>query len=305
MTIFDFGFWILDLGGGNPKSKIQNLKLLASGVALLAAACATTKEPLFITGPQGRIHSYDAGTGPSLPVVFVHGNGGSLTQWRGQLEHLQKTRRVIALDLRGMGLSQVPANGDYSVEAMADDVHAVVEARRIPRFVLVGHSYGGTVVAAYAAKHAARVAGLVFADAAGDVKFSDDVVERFLESLRVDKASVVRQWWAPILQNATEQTRFSVLSSADRTPTETIAAALEGVLKFSMTRALQSYGGQKLAIAAGEGTPVSLHVQFPDIPMKRMEQVSHWLMMDRPVEFNSLLDDFLKALDSAGDQHAQ
>src|ERR1700747_126568 len=126
---------------------------------MLLASCAHTY-PMFVSGPQGRLHVDDGGRGDALPVLFVHGNGANLTQWRAQLDHLRPSRRAVAFDLRGMGQSDLPANGDYSVAAMADDVEAVADALHLKRFVIVGHLYGAHVAAEYAAKHPERVAGV-------------------------------------------------------------------------------------------------------------------------------------------------
>src|SRR4051794_8012501 len=104
-----------------------------------------------------------------VPVVFVHGNGGNAKQWRAQIAHLPS---AIAIELPGMGQRPAPSNGDYSIAAMAEDIDRQV--RGIPRFVIVGHSYGGAVAAMYAAKHPERVAGIVYADSAGIVKISDE-----------------------------------------------------------------------------------------------------------------------------------
>src|SRR6476646_5670400 len=142
--------------------------------ALLFAACAHTTNTGFINGPQGRLHVDDGGSGSALPVLFVHGNGASSVQWRHQLAHLRPSRRAIAFDLRGMGQSDVPRNGDYSVAAMADDVQAVADALQLRRFIIVGHSYGGAVVAAYIARHPERVERVVFADGAGGIKITDE-----------------------------------------------------------------------------------------------------------------------------------
>src|ERR1700730_5197264 len=101
----------------------------------------------YIQGPQARLHVDEGGRGAGVPVVFVHGNGANLTQWRAQLDHVRKGRYAVAYDLRGMGRSEPARNGDYSVAAMADDLDAVVTEVGLRRFVLVGHSYGGAVVA--------------------------------------------------------------------------------------------------------------------------------------------------------------
>ena len=267
-------------------------------IVLLLGGCTMNKPPLMVPTSQGQIHVDDGGTGKGVPVVLVHGNGANATQWKAQLDHLRKTRRAVAVDLRGMGMSEVPANGDYSIEAMADDIHTVVEALRIPRFVIVGHSYGGAVVAEYAAKHPSRVAGVVFADAAGDVHISEEESDKFLDAIRADKMRVVRQWYEPILKDALPAVQAAVLVSVDYTPTEAYTKALEGMLHFSVAKAVAAYPGRKLAIVRAANTDKSsFHIQFPDVPVQRIDRVSHWLMMDRPDEFNRILDAFLAEID--------
>jgi pimeloyl-ACP methyl ester carboxylesterase len=248
----------------------------------------------FVKGPQGRLHVDDGGSGDAVPVLFVHGNGANLTQWRAQLDHLRPTRRAVAFDLRGMGLSDPAANGDYSPVAMVDDVEAVATALGLHRFVIVGHSFGGTVVAAYAAKHPERVAGLVLADASGNVKVDKATADKFLSALRADKDNVVRQWFAPILKPSSDAVRNAVYASVHDTPVDAFVGALESATTIDVGPLLEAYRGPRVAIVAADiESPMSLHVQFPQVPVKKMTGVGHWLMMDKPDEFNRLLDEFL------------
>ena len=158
---------------------------------LLLTGCVTTAGTRSVPAGQGSIHVDDGGHGTALPVIFVHGNGTNLTQWRAQLEHVRRSRRAIAFDLPGMGLSDPPKDGNVSVDRFADSIGAVADALHVRRFVLVGHSYGGSVVMAYAAKHPERVAGLVLADAAGHVQMSDEGAAKFLAALRKNNLSFI------------------------------------------------------------------------------------------------------------------
>src|SRR5690348_5567949 len=115
---------------GMEAEAMRRMMTLAS---LFVIACAHVN-PQSIRGPQGRLHVDDGGRGDAVPVLFVHGNGANLEQWRAQLDHLRPSRRAVAFDLRGMGKSDLPANGDYSVAAMADDVQAVADALHLRRF---------------------------------------------------------------------------------------------------------------------------------------------------------------------------
>jgi pimeloyl-ACP methyl ester carboxylesterase len=272
------------------------MRKLVFALSFLAASCAHVRSSdSFISGPAGRLHVSDGGSGAALPIVFVHGNAANLTQWQAQLDHFRPSRRAVALDLRGMGQSAAPANGDYSIDAMASDVAAVVDALRIRHFVIVGHSYGGAVVAAYAAAHPDRVAGVVFADSAGNVTMPKEAGEKFIAALRKDKDAVVKVWFAPILANATDATRDTVLSSVHATPVDALAGALIGLAGHDVGADIRAYKGPQLAIiAAGLAqNPSSFHSQFPEVPSHPIDGVSHWLMMDRPEEFNRLVDEFL------------
>jgi len=64
--------------------------------------------------------------------------------------------------------------------------------------------------------------------------------------------------------------------------------------KVDLTPLVAAYHGPRLAITAAdiEG-PSSFHMQFPDVPVKKIHGAGHWLMMDKPGEFNALLDEFL------------
>ncbi|MHA1964047.1 MAG: alpha/beta fold hydrolase, partial [Candidatus Thorarchaeota archaeon] len=113
------------------------------------------------------IYIDDGGDG-SLPVVFVHSLAGNTQQWSAQLRHIRTTRRGIALDLRGHGQSSSPENDDYAIDSMAQDIQMVIDQLGIQRFILVGHSLGGSVAVAYAGAYPQRVAGLLLVDPSGD-----------------------------------------------------------------------------------------------------------------------------------------
>jgi 3-oxoadipate enol-lactonase len=106
-----------------------------------------------------RLSVADGGTGP--PVVLVHGLGGTADEiWRHQVPDLVARHRVVRLDLRGSGRSEVTP-GPYTVELLADDVHALVQELGLGRVALVGHSMGGSIALSCAARHADAVSAVV------------------------------------------------------------------------------------------------------------------------------------------------
>jgi 3-oxoadipate enol-lactonase len=114
------------------------------------------------TDDGGRIHVVEAGAGP--PIVLLHGITLGVGVWVRQFRALAGSHRLVALDLRGHGQSIAGSDG-YAFERMADDLLEVLEARRVDRAVVVGHSMGGMVLqltALLRAKQlAAHAAGIV------------------------------------------------------------------------------------------------------------------------------------------------
>jgi pimeloyl-ACP methyl ester carboxylesterase len=98
------------------------------------------------------IHYEVSGTGP--PVVLIHGITDSSADWAPVDQRLAADHTVVSLDLRGHGSSGDAE--DYSPLAMTHDVAAVVAATGSDRPLLIGHSLGGAVAAAYAAGAPAR-----------------------------------------------------------------------------------------------------------------------------------------------------
>jgi pimeloyl-ACP methyl ester carboxylesterase len=82
--------------------------------------------------------------GTGRPLVLVHGLNDSHRTWHPIMPYLARTRRVLALDLPGCGLSGRP-DASYTLEWQASVVHGWLDAMGLGEVDLVGHSYGGGV----------------------------------------------------------------------------------------------------------------------------------------------------------------
>ena len=94
---------------------------------------------------------------PQRTFVFVHGFGGQAEQWHFQLQNFLIENRVIALDLRGHGLSDKPSRG-YEMDHILADLESALDVLKVKgKIVLIGHSFGGAIAIEYALKHVERV----------------------------------------------------------------------------------------------------------------------------------------------------
>jgi pimeloyl-ACP methyl ester carboxylesterase len=99
------------------------------------------------------------------PIVFVHGGAGLRAFDTDHAFYRQFTQdgfRVYLFDQAGSGLSDRLPAADYSVERFVADIEAIRQQIGAERLILIGHSWGGTLVAHYAAAHPDHVAKLIF-----------------------------------------------------------------------------------------------------------------------------------------------
>lgn len=95
-----------------------------------------------------------------LSLVFLHYWGGSSGTWSYVTAKLAPFFRAIAIDQRGWGKSDGPANG-YALADLAADAEGVISSLSLQRYVLVGHSMGGKVAQLMASRRPAGLMGLV------------------------------------------------------------------------------------------------------------------------------------------------
>lgn len=97
-------------------------------------------------------------TGSGIPVMLVHGFGEDASIWEHQAAVLQNHCTLLIPDLHGTGKSS-DYNLPASIEEMADDLAAILDAEKIDACVMLGHSMGGYITLAFAERYPERLLG--------------------------------------------------------------------------------------------------------------------------------------------------
>ena len=117
-----------------------------------------------------RMHFNVMGTGDKT-LVIEPGTGAWSLQWMEFQKELAKTFRVVTYDRAGYGWSE-PSPYSRSANTLAEELHSGLAQLGIEGpYILLGHSYGGLIVKAFAKNYPAKVAALIFADAATEYQF--------------------------------------------------------------------------------------------------------------------------------------
>jgi pimeloyl-ACP methyl ester carboxylesterase len=105
---------------------------------------------------RGQLRVIDKNPGAAETVLLVHGYGASSASYAPVVAALAERYRVLAVDLPGFGRSDRRA-GDYSPEGLADVLAQILDEKGVQRAHVVGHSWGSSVVLAFALKHPQRL----------------------------------------------------------------------------------------------------------------------------------------------------
>ena len=110
----------------------------------------------------GGVHALTAGPETDLPIVLIHGASGNVRDWSlSVMPHLAERHRVIALDRPGFGYSTLLPDHGWRLSDQVAALRGALHALGHQRYILAGHSYGGTLVLRWVLEHPDDVAGLL------------------------------------------------------------------------------------------------------------------------------------------------
>ncbi|MDH3738290.1 MAG: acetoin dehydrogenase dihydrolipoyllysine-residue acetyltransferase subunit [Alphaproteobacteria bacterium] len=156
-----------------------------------AVASAAGPEPETIDAGGTRLRYLKMGEADGPPVLFIHGYGGDLNNWMFNQEALAAEQTTYALDLPGHGGS-TKAVGDGSLDVFTSAVLAFMDAQKIEKAHLVGHSMGGATALALTVDAGDRVASLTLIAPAGfGSEINMDYINGFIEQKRAKKLRTV------------------------------------------------------------------------------------------------------------------
>ncbi len=268
-----------------------------AAAALLGVAFAGPAAAAALDGMD--IHSSSAGAGPT--IVFVHGWTCDSSSWDGQVPAFAKDHRVLTLDLPGHGRSESPKDGKLSMDLFARAVEAVRAEAGAERIVLVGHSMGAPVIRQYAHLYPERVAGLVAVDGPLDLRSFGELPPGFPPPMtgpegRTAREGMIRSMFiaetpAPLQDKIMKM----MLGAPEATAVGAMSAMFDPAIRWTdviPTPALSVYAG-----TANVPPAATTQELYPNYEATQVAGTGHFLMMEKPAEFNRLLAGFLDKID--------
>jgi len=255
----------------------------------------------FLSVDDTRLYYSERGAGE--PLLLVHGLGSSGWDWAAQVDHFANQYRVLRLDLRGHGRSE-RSDGPYSIAQFARDVAIFLRRRgAIPAHV-VGLSMGGMVALELAAGAARLVRSLTVVNSVADMRLhtwgdvwlyaSRRLAVQGLGMRRVGQLIARRLFVKP----DQEDLRRKFIRRWARNDKQAYLWSMDAIMQWSVADRLGHIDTPTLLVSSDEDyTPVSakerIAAQLPNAELTVVNDARHALPVERPDDFNAIVDDFL------------
>jgi len=254
--------------------------------------------PHVVLSEDGTPISYEIHGAGEPSLVFVHGWSCDARYWRAQVQHFSKKHRVVVLDLAGHGHSGMMRT-KYTMAAFGEDVRAVTEATGSNRVILIGHSMGGSVIAEAARLMPNRVVGLIGVDTLDNIEYPLTVEEfkKMIAPLEKDFRTGSRQFIEQMISPQTDpQLREWILSDVSAAPPAVALSAMtEMMTQYIKGEAAKVFENIRIPVITVNGDlwPINYeanrrHMFSYDAIV--LNKADHFLMMNRPEEFNRALE---------------
>jgi pimeloyl-ACP methyl ester carboxylesterase len=230
-------------------------------------------------------------------LIFIHGSGGDHKNWEDQYKNLDKDFNILAVDLPGHGRSE--GKGEQEVIRYVEWVKKLIEALKLDKPVMIGHSLGAAISLTAAIHHGSLLSGII--PVGGGVKMP--VNQMILDGIRKDITPIIS---LVIKFSVTKDNRERLaglltegLSTADP---EVVYGDFLSCDRLDIMEAIAGIRIPTLLICGEEDkmTPPALSQFMKDhIPGARLALIpkaGHFVMMENAADFNKAVKEFAQAL---------
>lgn len=233
-------------------------------------------------------------------IVFIHGWCCNKTYWENQITHFSKNYKVVAIDLAGHGESGRERK-DYTIEAFAEDVKAVIEKLDLKNVILVGHSMGGYIIAQTASIIPERIKMIVGADTFQNVaetltpQQAEDYLKQFKTDFKTFTYGFVKNMFP---QSADQKLVEKIASDMSSAYAEMGISAMKNLL-YADGLSLKGKILCPFKSINADLFPTDIETNkkhYQNFDVKFMKGYGHFVQIENPQLFNNLLEEFIKEL---------
>jgi pimeloyl-ACP methyl ester carboxylesterase len=272
---------------------VRRSALILVALCLMVAAAAVAApegDARSADGVSIRYHTEGAGE-PAL--VFVHCWTCDRHLWDGQVARFAKDHQVVTLDLAGHGESGKNRQ-QWTIPAFGEDVKAVVEALKLNKVVLIGHSMGASVILEAAKQMPGRVVGLVPVEALATVddRMPAEQIDTILGAFRENFGAAARRFAEmQVVDSTAPALRERISKGMAASPPDIAIPTLSAIWHYDARPLLAVTKVPVVGIVSDRFPPklADLRKYAPQAELLTLPGVGHYVMEESPDKFNDLL----------------
>jgi pimeloyl-ACP methyl ester carboxylesterase len=240
-----------------------------------------------------------AGSGEQA-LVFVHCWSCDKSYWANQLEYFGDKYTVIAIDIAGHGESGLDRD-DWTIENYGKDVKAVIEKENLSNVILIGHSMGGPVVLSAAEQLGNKVKALITIDTFQDIEqqFNQEQFDSFYKQFDDDFPGMTKQFVRMLFgENADSVLVERIADEMSSEPKEIALASFNSLFHFTESENFDKVD-LPVRFINSDKFPTNTEAakrHIKDFDIKIIKGVGHFPMLEKPEEFNSVLEEMIEDL---------
>ena len=242
-------------------------------------------------------------TGNGIPLVLVHGFLGSSDMWKPQIKFFKNNFRVIAPALPGFGNSST-INSCISIECMAKAILNLLDRKKIKSFNLLGHSMGGMIVQEIAKLAGDKILKLICYGTGpiGNIPGRFETIDQSRKKLKINGLENTTYRIATTCFIEKEKAKYFYLceEAGKQTSIEAADNGLIAMKNWNGVKNLQNIKNETLIVWGDQDKAYNfnqvkiLSDNIPNNDLKIFKGCSHNVHLERPNEFNVVIEKFLK-----------
>ncbi|MTI41092.1 alpha/beta fold hydrolase [Fulvivirga lutimaris] len=290
----------------------NSIKLAFGILVMISIACTGNKEKevssitthIAVENKGIPIDYKESGDG-NYTLIFIHGWCINDSYWTHQVDALKSDYKIITLNLPGFNGTDTTRN-DWSIEAYASDVNALIEQLQLKNVVLIGHSMGGEIILE-TALYNKNVIALIGIDNFKDMghEMSEEMQEginEFFALLESNYKEISKAFAeSNLFSNSTDSlVRARVIADFQSADSIVAIASLKNLFDYSFDEMSKLEKlNQKLYLINSNTSPTNLDPMINagvKCELFEIDSAGHYPMIENPQEFNSLLAQVLNKI---------
>ena len=254
---------------------MKRLIVIFLSSCLWAANSYSQQQDKFVTINSSKIYYHHESNGKPA-IIFVSGLGEDHNGWKVVQDSISRFTSTLSYDRAGLGKSEYHGE-QKDLTSLAKELNGLINAVKLQRFILVGHSLGCQIVKKYASLYPRKIKGIIFLDPGYDER---KLQERIPDSLWQKRAETLKKYLPPF--NAAQQAELDQLNTNCALADQITSLPKVPIVLFTATRINPNFPGSAMELQVKQESHRAWLQSSPWANHIEVKESRHYIHADKP-----------------------